>query len=184
MNREYKKIFFCCDIRTGACDGRHHKTLLYTNKFKILDSPVKRGLKWSSLEMITRKTDYAIRCVLYLAESGKETVMMNEIAEKAKIPKSFLAKILQRLAKAGIVMSRRGVKGGFKLAKKATDISLLDVVETMEGTVAMNLCAVDKKACSLSSSCCVHPVWVEIRKDAERRLRNMTFTKLLKTGRT
>jgi Rrf2 family protein len=129
--------------------------------------------------MITRKTDYAIRCVLCLAESGKETVMMNEIADKAKIPKSFLAKILQRLAKAGIVTSLRGVKGGFKLAKKAADISLLDVVEAMEGTVAMNLCAVDKKACGMSRTCSVHPVWIEIRNDTEKRLRNMTLAKLL-----
>lgn len=129
--------------------------------------------------MITRKTDYAIRCVLYLAESENKTVMINEMAEKANIPKSFLAKILQRLAKAGIVTSLRGVKGGFQLAKKASAISLLDVVEAMEGPVAMNLCAVDKKACSLSSTCCVHPVWIEIRRDVEARLRKTTFTKLL-----
>jgi len=134
--------------------------------------------------MITRKTDYAIRCVLHIAESGKKTVMIHEIAEKARIPRSFLAKILQRLAKAGIVTSLRGVKGGFKLAKKASDISLLDVVEVMEGTVAMNMCAVDKKACSLSGSCCVHPVWVEIRKEVEARLKKMTFAKLLTSGMT
>jgi Rrf2 family protein len=134
--------------------------------------------------MITRKTDYAIRCVLCLAASGKETVMIHEIADEAKIPKSFLAKILQRLAKAGIVTSLRGVKGGFKLAKRARDISLLDVVEVMEGPVAMNLCAVDKTACSMSSTCCVHPVWAEIRKDVEERLRKTTFAKLLTSVRT
>jgi Rrf2 family protein len=133
--------------------------------------------------MITRKTDYAIRCVLYLAVSGKETVMIHEIADKAKVPKSFLAKILQRLAKAGIVTSLRGVKGGFKLAKRVKDVSLLDVVEAMEGTVAMNMCAVDKKACGMSSTCCVHPVWVEIRKEVEKRLRNVTFAKLMTSGR-
>lgn len=129
--------------------------------------------------MITRKTDYAIRCVLYLAESMGKTVMINEIAEKAQIPKSFLAKILQRLAKAGIVTSLRGVKGGFKLAKKAAAISLLDVVEAMEGPVAMNVCAVDRKACALSRTCCIHPVWVDIRRDMEARLGKMTFAKLL-----
>lgn len=128
--------------------------------------------------MITRKTDYAVRCVLYLAESQKEVVMVSEIAKEMKIPKSFLSKIMQKLAKAGIVKSLRGAKGGFRLAKKPTEISLLDVVETMEGSVAMNICAIDQKKCSLSSKCSVHPVWVEARENLETRLRKWNFAKL------
>jgi Rrf2 family protein len=125
--------------------------------------------------MINRKTDYAIRCILYLAESEKEVVMLNEIATVKEIPKSFLAKILQKLAKAGIVKSSRGITGGFKLAKRAEEISLLDVVELMEGSVAMNICAVDTKKCGFRSTCSVHPVWVDIRKDVEDRLRRCNF---------
>jgi Rrf2 family protein len=128
--------------------------------------------------MITRKTDYAIRCVLHLATTVKDVVMVNEIAAEREIPPSFLAKILQTLAKAGIVESIRGVKGGFRLARKSSDISLLDVVEAMEGTVAMNICAADKKMCGSSSTCVVHPVWLDIRKDVEDRLRQWDFAKL------
>ncbi|KPK00309.1 MAG: hypothetical protein AMK71_08525 [Nitrospira bacterium SG8_35_4] len=128
--------------------------------------------------MITRKTDYAIRCVLHLAESQKDVVMLDEIARKREISKSFLAKILQTLVKAGIVQSTRGKKGGFRLAKRAADISLLDVVESIEGPVSMNICAVDKKKCGLHSTCGVHPVWVEIRADVENRLRQMNFAEL------
>ena len=128
--------------------------------------------------MITRKTDYAIRCVLHLAASQKEVVMVNEIARERDIPKSFLAKILQNLAKAGIVQSTRGVKGGFKLAKKAAEISLLDVVESIEGPVSMNICAVDKTKCSQGSTCSVHPVWVDIRADVENRLKIINFEDL------
>lgn len=133
--------------------------------------------------MITRKTDYAIRCVLHLAENYGKTVMVNEIAKAREIPKSFLAKILQRLAKAGIVESLRGVKGGFRLARKPSDINLLDVVEAMEGTVAMNICAVDKKMCGFSSTCVVHPLWVDVRKDVEDRLRQWDFARLLNVKR-
>lgn len=128
--------------------------------------------------MITRKTDYAIRCVQHLAETEKDIVMLNEIAVERNIPKSFLAKILQTLVKAGIVESLRGVKGGFKLAKNPEDICLLDVVEIMEGSVAANICAADKRKCDLSSSCSVHPVWVEIRKDMEDCLKQWNFAKL------
>lgn len=133
--------------------------------------------------MITRKTDYAIRCVLHLAESEKKVVMINEIADEREIPKSFLAKIMQKLAKAGIVGSLRGVKGGFMLAKKASEISLLDIVEIMEGSVAMNICAVDKRKCDFSSTCSVHPVWVELRKDVEDRLKKWSFAKLAASKR-
>ncbi|RJR20267.1 MAG: Rrf2 family transcriptional regulator [Nitrospiraceae bacterium] len=133
--------------------------------------------------MITRKTDYAIRCVLHLAGSKKEVVMVNEIAEERDIPRSFLAKILQTLAKAGIVESLRGIQGGFKLSRKPSEITLLDVVVAMEGTVAMNICAVDKKQCSFSSTCVVHPVWVDIRRDVEERLRQWDFARLLNAER-
>lgn len=129
---------------------------------------------------ITRETDYAIRCVLYLSYLPDNVTMLDEIAKERKIPKSFLAKILQKLARAKIVKSFRGIKGGFRLAKKPREITLLDVIEVIEGPVAMNKCAINKKICSLSNSCSVHPVWVEIRKDVEKRLRQQNFEKLIK----
>jgi Rrf2 family protein len=132
---------------------------------------------------ITRETDYAIRCILYLSESPDEVAMVDEIARAKTIPKSFLAKILQKLTRANIVKSYRGVKGGFQLAKKPVDVSLLDVIEAIEGSVAMNICAVDKKLCEQSNSCPVHPVWVETRSLLEDRLRRYNFAKLLEHGR-
>lgn len=132
---------------------------------------------------ITREADYAIRCVLYLSEPQGRVIMVDEIAKAKKIPKSFLAKILQKLAKVGIVKSFRGVKGGFQLAKKPKSISLLDVIEAIDGTVAMNRCAIDKRMCSLSNECSVHPVWVELRKEVEARLRETDFNKLITAKR-
>jgi Rrf2 family protein len=106
--------------------------------------------------------------------------MVDEIARAKTIPKSFLSKILQKLAKANIVKSYRGVNGGFQLAKKPVNVSLLDVIEATEGSVSMNICAVDKKLCKQSNSCPVHPVWVETRNLVEDRLRRYNFAKLLK----
>ena len=128
---------------------------------------------------ITRETDYAIRCVLYLARKKEKVLMVDEISRNMAIPRSFLAKILQKLTKGKIVTSFRGVKGGFQLAKRPEEISLLDVIEIIEGPVAMNACAVDKKVCSFSGTCTVHPVWVELRKVTESYLRNTDFGKLL-----
>lgn len=129
---------------------------------------------------ITRETDYAIRCVLHLSESSHEITMVDEIARARSIPKSFLAKILQKLTKAKIVKSFRGVNGGFQLAKRPKEINLLDVIEAIEGTVAMNRCAIDKRMCSFSNSCSVHPVWVEMRKLVENKLMGYSFAQLVK----
>jgi len=68
---------------------------------------------------IKRETDYAIRCVYYLAGTEQDVVMMDEIAAEMEIPKSFAAKILQKLVRAGIVSSFQGIKGGFRLARAA-----------------------------------------------------------------
>ncbi|MBF0506692.1 MAG: Rrf2 family transcriptional regulator [Nitrospirae bacterium] len=131
---------------------------------------------------ITRETDYAIRCVLYLCEKREEITMIDEIAREMEVPRSFLAKILQKLARASLVKSFRGVKGGFQLARPPARISLLDVVEAIEGEVAMNLCALDQALCGRSKYCPVHPAWVDIRKDFRKVLGKYNFEKLKKTG--
>jgi len=129
--------------------------------------------------LVTRETDYAVRCVLYLAREKDHIANVSEIAHAMHIPKTFLAKILQRLIRKGIIGSLRGMHGGFKLAKKNTDISLLDIMEAIQGPASINVCAVDSKKCQLSSLCTVHPVWVDIRKHVENRLSKETIDKLL-----
>ncbi|MCC6346770.1 MAG: Rrf2 family transcriptional regulator, partial [Nitrospirales bacterium] len=81
---------------------------------------------------------------------------------------------------AKIARSYRGVKGGFQLARKPAEISLLDVIETVQGPVAMNRCAVDESICSFSASCVVHPVWIDLRRKVEGYLRDVTFDMLNK----
>ena len=127
---------------------------------------------------ITRETDYALRCVNYLVEKSGTITMVDEIANEMRIPKSFLAKILQKLNRASIVKSHRGVRGGFELARLPKEITLLDVVEAVEGPVAMNLCAIDPTVCGLSKKCSIHPVWIEVRKEVEKILRKKNFEKL------
>lgn len=127
---------------------------------------------------ITRETDYAIRCVYYLSGKKGGVTMVDEISKEMNIPKSFLAKILQRLGKVSLVKSFRGVKGGFILARAPKEISLLEVIEAVQGPVAMNICAIDEALCERSSSCAIHPVWVEIRKQVEQILKKKNFEDL------
>ena len=67
------------------------------------------------------------------------------------------------------------VQGGFSLARNPKQISLYDVILAIEGPVAMNKCTVNKKSCSLSSSCKIHPIWLQVRKDIEKVLKRSTF---------
>ncbi|WP_455381740.1 RrF2 family transcriptional regulator [Salinispira pacifica] len=126
----------------------------------------------------TRKTDYAIRCVYYLARHPDQVTVIGEIASRMKIPNSFLAKIMQKLARAGLVESHRGVKGGFTLSREPARISLYDVILAMEGPVVLNMCAVHSKECGLSATCSIHPFWVELRRDVEARLKGEDFATL------
>jgi len=127
---------------------------------------------------IKKETDYAIRCVYYLARRNGEIIMADEIAGNMRIPRSFLAKIMQKLAKAGIVKSYVGTKGGHSLAKDPGSISLYEVILTIEGPIAMNSCTIKKGNCAMSDVCLVHPVWISVKKDVERVLSEKTFANI------
>jgi len=124
---------------------------------------------------ITRETDYAIRCVLYLTSQTDRIVMVDEIAREMATPKSFLAKILQKLVKADIARSFRGVKGGFQLSREPRDITFLDVIEAVEGSIALNACVLDRTVCGFSSICVVHPIWIKLRGEFNELLNKHNF---------
>jgi Rrf2 family protein len=133
---------------------------------------------------ITRETDYAVRCVLFLSQEAGRVVSANEISDSMTVSKSFIAKILQRLCKGGIVRSTQGVTGGFELVKMPDKVNILEVIEVIQGPTAVNVCAIDERNCNLSNICSVHPVWVELRKDIEKRLKKESFAKLIRRSET
>ena len=133
---------------------------------------------------ITRETDYAIRCILYLSSRTERTVMVDEIAREMSTPRSFLAKILQKLVKANIARSFRGVTGGFQLGREPKDITLLDVIVAIEGLIALNACALDKSLCGFSSTCAVHPIWISLRGEFNELLARHNFADIARSVRT
>jgi len=109
---------------------------------------------------LTRGGEYGIRGVLYLAKQAEGKVsMLSAIAKDQEVPPRFLAKIFQALAKAGLVKSHRGAKGGFSLAKPAAEISVRDVIEAIEGPLRLNVCLVAEGECQRDQFCPVHSVW-------------------------
>lgn len=127
---------------------------------------------------ITREVDYAVRCILCLSREPDQIKGASIIANEMDIPAPFVSKILQKLSKKGFVIPIRGVKGGFRLAKRPQNISLLEVVEAIGGPIPVNICVIDSKSCNRVKTCSVHPVWVRIQNLIRKELGMVNFKKL------
>ena len=125
-------------------------------------------------------TDYAVRTVLYLAIQDKVISSM-EIAEKMAIPRNYLLKITRRLLEAGIISRYKGVYGGFSLHKAPEDITLFEIVETMEGVTKINRCLEEDKYCSRfgTKDCPVRNVYCSLQGDIEKRMSGVTIKSLM-----
>jgi Rrf2 family protein len=110
---------------------------------------------------ISRKIEYGTRAMLFLASLPDGiTTSFREIARQMDIPEEFLAKILKTLVKAELVKSVRGSHGGYSLAKPASQVSFLDVIEAVEGRVSVNVCTeADHGGCRFTNACTMYGVW-------------------------
>ncbi len=132
---------------------------------------------------ITRQADYAVRAMLYLSKIGPEQrASTSQIAEQKQIPPSFLAKIVSQLSVAGLLQTSRGARGGVSLARPAGEISLLDVVEAIDGPILLNECVGEHNSCEFGSACPMKPVWCDAQKELVNRLGETTFANLLETN--
>jgi Rrf2 family protein len=129
---------------------------------------------------ITHQADYATRAILYLAQHGKDRhIATGKIAREQKIPPSFLAKIVSQLSIAGILNTSRGAHGGIWLARDPEDISLLEVVEAIDGPIRLNICSDGAGECSLEETCQLHPIWREAQDQLVTKLKNTNFNQLI-----
>ncbi len=128
---------------------------------------------------LTMTGEYSVRAMLHLAAKPRGTIVhTNEIAEAWEIPMEFLRKIVQLLSKAALVRSRRGVGGGIELARSAEEITLLEVIEASEGTLALNKCLIHAGFCPRDAWCAVHVVWAEAQEKVKETLRSKTIAEL------
>jgi Rrf2 family transcriptional regulator, iron-sulfur cluster assembly transcription factor len=113
---------------------------------------------------LTNAGDYAIRGMIHIASLPEGAVALrSEIARAQGIPSSFMAKILRSLVRARLLRSSRGVHGGFALARSASEITLLDVVEAIEGPLSLTDCTPESDGCVRSEECPAHVVWLSVQ---------------------
>ncbi len=125
---------------------------------------------------ITRQADYAIRAVLYLSNLGtNQRAATSQIAQDQHIPPSFLAKIISQLSIAGLLQTSRGARGGVTLARSPEEITLLEVVEAIDGPIALNECVNDQGSCTFGDDCPLRPIWCDAQEDLVKRLKATNF---------
>ena len=129
--------------------------------------------------MITRATDYAIRVLIYMSKKPYgELSTKKEVSEKCNIPISFLAKIVQTLSKNRIINIKKGSQGGYILSKKPEKITLLEVIELIEGRIFLNHCIKDKEICEFYSKCVIHKMWDNLTEKLRNELKSINFKEL------
>jgi len=127
--------------------------------------------------LISRKTDYTLRGLLYLLKQNDDKIVpSSEICKKMRIPSVFWAKIVQTLARKKIIESKKGKSGGIRILKK--DASLGDIVSIMEPGLALNKCLRPKQGCFLKSACPIHKILADLDQQLKIKLSSVALSGL------
>ena len=128
---------------------------------------------------VTKLTDYATVVLTALAARPDAVLSAAELAEQAGLEVPTVAKLLKPLAQAGLVAGFRGTNGGYRLARDAGEISLVEIVEAMEGPLGMTECSVHAGSCGIEHSCGVRANWRRINDVVSDALRAVTLAQML-----
>jgi Rrf2 family transcriptional regulator, iron-sulfur cluster assembly transcription factor len=135
--------------------------------------------------MLSNSCKYGIRAVIYIASQPKENgkTGIRKISKDLDLPTPFLAKILQQLAKKKILNSLKGPHGGFSLLKDPKEITLLDIVETIDGDEIFSNCIVRNSSCKCAEEqndlCALHDDYTDVRKNLIHLFSNKTIHELV-----
>ncbi len=129
---------------------------------------------------MTRGVEYGIEGILYLARRDQdEPTLIREISRATAIPETFLSKIFQRLATKGLIRSRRGFRGGFRLARPAERITLREVVEALQGPIEFHRCLDHLRAHGRRGRCHVKHVFDKVQRKVSSILEQTTLEDIL-----
>ena len=127
---------------------------------------------------LSQTTGYAVRALRCLQEPGGHPVLVEEVAEYTGIPRSYLSKLIHKLAKKGLVVARRGHHGGVVLARPSTEITLEDLSDAIDGVAWRKRCLMGLLGCSAGNPCVLHEFWHETLDQILARLRSVSLADL------
>jgi len=136
------------------------------------------------VDILRRDTDYALRAMVYLAgHYGNGPVSAKEVAQNGDIPYQLACKLLQKLHNARLVESSMGPKGGFKLGGEPPRISVLKVIEAIQGRLSLNRCLLNADACSFQRQCRISKRLAELQQQMESFLNSVTLDNPVRSTR-
>ena len=129
--------------------------------------------------IFSKKCELGLQAVLFLSIKKQNVIVSAiEISQELKVPKEFVSKVLQILTESGIVGSKKGKNGGFYLAKRPSNIKLIDIVVAIDGLELFNTCVLGFPGCSVAEPCPVHDKWGKLREEAYKMLSEETLEQL------
>ena len=127
---------------------------------------------------MSRLTDYGTGVLAYLAAAGDAPHSASQVAEQTGLPAATVSKILKLLTRGGLVTSHRGAQGGYLLARPASEITAAEVIDALEGPLALTECSVETGSCELEASCLVGNAWQRINLAIRRALEEISLAEL------
>ncbi|MFA6281990.1 MAG: Rrf2 family transcriptional regulator [Candidatus Omnitrophota bacterium] len=131
------------------------------------------------MKLITRDTDYALRAICFIAKNKGKIVSVSEIEQELKIPRPFLRKILQILNKKKILISYKGIGGGFTLVDSFKGITLIDLMRAFQGPLHINECLFKKAKCPNTKKCPIRKKIKNIEQYVLKELGSVTLYSLV-----
>jgi Rrf2 family protein len=132
---------------------------------------------------LTKKADYGLMALKYLAEHPRDpSISARDISEAYHIPPQLLAKVLQRLAKVGILRSHAGMSGGYSLLKQPREISAFEVIHAIDGPLFITSCGPSHSGCDLTDSCTIKEPLARVNDSISTLLRSISVADLAEPG--
>ncbi len=110
--------------------------------------------------------------------SNDQRTTVGEITQRQDVAEPFLAKIASQVAVAGLVVTYRGTGGGLALAQPADSITMLQIIEAIDGPLALNRCTFESSQCPRSDRCSVHPIWEKAQQQLKELLSNILLSEV------
>ncbi|MBM3472172.1 MAG: Rrf2 family transcriptional regulator [Armatimonadetes bacterium] len=128
---------------------------------------------------VSEATSLALHAMALLAQNGRHSLSCNDMASTLSVSEAHLSKVLQRLGKQGFVSSTRGPKGGFRLARSAAEVSLLDVYEAIDGPAHFGNCLFEQPVCEDHTKCIMGDLLSSVDQEVMRYLQRTKLTDLM-----
>ena len=128
---------------------------------------------------LSTRGKYGLYAMHYLARHGGEGPQSLQSIAAIGVPKQYLEQLLGNLRRAGLVSTVRGSQGGYQIAKNPENISVLDIIDAMEGPIELSECTADENICNKACACPVRPTWQKITDSINQELSKISLQSML-----